>query len=312
MILGHDQTQAHLEKALAENRLHHAYLFSGLKGLGKASFAEAMLPQILGQASGPDPAQMLAAGSHPDFIRLEIEADRKTGKMRKEITREQVEELLGFLTKHAVLAQRKVVLIDAVDDLNANAANNLLKWLEEPRPNTCLLLISHRPGGLLPTIRSRCATLLFKALDQEAFGHFAQAHHLQDSEHLFALSGGVPGEALQMSDPKIGEALETLSKLIANLDRVDALKLSGQARGLMTSADMDGLVLSIRLLRYALRALAGQGADMAQARFAAEAYALTKGREALARSLNMDVVQVWASLLLDLHALARQSQAHAA
>lgn len=312
MIYGHEAHRRHMETALTSGRLHHAYLLSGPKGLGKAGFAETILPALLGRAEGPEPDALLASGAHPDFMRLEIEADPKTGKMRSEITRDQVEKLLDFLIKHAALAQRKVVLIDAADDLNVNAANNLLKWLEEPRPNTCLLLISHRPDGLLPTIRSRCATLRFKPLSEADFALFAAGAGLNGGADLWALSGGIPGEALSMARPEVKATQEALSDLVAGLERVDPLQLANLSRDLLVGTDAEGFRLSLRLLRGCLRDAAGQGENAARAQWAAEAYALTLGREARVSALNMDLVQTWTGLLLDLQDLARQGARHVA
>lgn len=318
MIFGHDLIRTQLMDAIAQDKLHHAYLLDGPRGIGKAGFAETMLPHILG---GQGAQGLLHSGAHPDFIRLEIEADPKTGKMRRDITRDQVEKLLQFLIKHTSLADRKVVLIDAADDLNVNAANNLLKWLEEPRPNTCLLLVAHRVDRLLPTIRSRCARLRFRPLDRSAFMQFAESQGqdqdqerdqalLSDPERLFTLSGGIPGQALQLSNPKVEQAKATLSKLINTSFDTDPLALARLARSLLVSPDIEGLNMSLRLLRHSLREQAGAADNPAQANFAAIAYKETLNKDSQAKSLNIDPAQVLATLLLDLRDLARQGQTH--
>ena len=308
MIVGHESQYQHMEAALRSGRLHHAYLFSGPRGLGKAGFAETLLPALLGRGEGPKPETLLASGAHPDFMRLALEADPKTGKMRSEITRDQVQRLLEFLTKHAALAQRKVVLIDSADDLNVNAANNLLKWLEEPRPRTCLLLISHRPDGLLPTIRSRCAVLRFSPLDTTAFAQFVAGVGGSEASELWALSGGVPGEALALMRPKVQAIQQNLADFVRGLDQMEPLEIANSARDLLVGADAEGFRISLRLLRGCLRVLAGCGEDPVRAQWAAQAYALTIGREEWVAALNMDLVQTWTGLLLDLHELARQGQ----
>ena len=312
MIFGHHTQYEHLKTALENDKLHHAYLFAGPRGIGKAGFAREMACEFLGQSSAGDTAQLLASGAHPDFMRLEIEADPKTGKMRNEITRTQVEQLLDFLTKHVVLAQRKVVLIDAIDDLNINAANNLLKWLEEPRAKTCLLLISHRPAHLLPTIRSRCATLRFNPLNKDDFYRAAQYLDISDPQSVFTLSGGIPGEALDLTRPEVQGVYLKIRQLIDDFKTVDPLQLANRGHEMLVSPDSDGLRLSLRLLRHSLWQQAtqeGQGEE-GLTQFSAAAYALTKGREEQVKALNMDVAHVWSRLLLDLHDLARQGQSH--
>ena len=307
MIYGHQQAQAQLERALGEGRLHQAYLLAGSQGIGKARFAKAWLPRLMG---GQEAERLLAAGAHPDFMQLEIEADPKTGKLRRDIGREQVEKLLTFLTKHPVLAERKLVLIDAADDLSPNAANNLLKWLEEPRPKTCLLLIAHRVERLLPTLRSRCARLNFRPLDAASFARFAADQGLAQVEALHRLSGGVPGQALLLSKPEVTHSRQALTALVENRFAEDPLVLARQAKSLLPTQDIAGLALCLGMLRRALRDLAGQGGEAATAPFAADAYAKTLGQEARAQRLNLDPAQVLAMVLLDLQALAGQGLRH--
>ena len=308
MIYGHDGIRAQLESALTQNRLHHAYLLDGPKGVGKAGFAASILPQIVG---GQNAENLLSSRTHPDFMRLEIQPDPKTGKMRRDITRRQIDDLLHFLTKHTSLANRKVALIDAANDLNVNAANNLLKWLEEPRPNTCLLLIAHRVDSLLPTIRSRCARLRFYTLDKASFAHFAQDHGFENTAMLHDISGGIPGRALALANTNVAEIRESFKQLLHTSFDLDSLVLSNRAKSLLISADMQGLELSLWLLRHELRSMAGQGDQIARANFAAEAYSKTLHLEHQAKSLNINPTQVLAVLLLDLQEMARQGQDHA-
>ncbi|WNW14112.1 DNA polymerase III subunit delta' [Pseudomonas sp. DTU_2021_1001937_2_SI_NGA_ILE_001] len=150
--------QAALWQQLAGRARHaHAYLLHGPAGIGKRALAERLMAHLLCQQPGAVGAcgqckacQLLAAGSHPDNFILEPEEDDKPIKV------DQVRDLVNFVVQTAQMGGRKVVLIEPVEAMNINAANALLKSLEEPSGNTVLLLVSHQPSRLLPTIKSRC------------------------------------------------------------------------------------------------------------------------------------------------------------
>ncbi|WP_263262881.1 DNA polymerase III subunit delta' [Pseudomonas entomophila] len=149
--------QAELWQQLSGRQEHaHAYLLHGPQGIGKLALAQRLMAFLLCKAPAQGPCGqcksclLLAAGSHPDnFILQPEEAD-------KAILVDQVRRLVDFVSQTAQLGGRKVVLIEPVESMNLNAANALLKSLEEPSGNTVLLLVSHQPSRLLPTIRSRC------------------------------------------------------------------------------------------------------------------------------------------------------------
>ncbi len=310
MMVGHESQRRYFERSLASGRLHQAYLFDGPRGMGKATFARTLAPSLMG---GAQASSLLASGAHPDFMEIRIEQNPNTGKPFRDIRREQIEKLLVFMTQHAALSDRKVILIDAADDLNPSAANNLLKWLEEPRPKTCIMLIAHRVDRLLPTLRSRCARLRFPPLDRDTFGQFAALHDLEEvgsGTDLFGLSGGVPGKALALTDKKVREVSQGIGVLVQDRFQADLLKLCQSAPSLLPSKDLEGLATGLRVLRHGLRTLAGKGTAKDQAYLAARAYALTHNREAQAKALNLDPVQVFTALLLDLQGLSREGRGH--
>ncbi|MBA1272769.1 DNA polymerase III subunit delta' [Stutzerimonas azotifigens] len=150
--------QAGLWQQLAGRTQHaHAYLLHGPVGIGKRALAERLAALLLCQRPAPEGAcgackscLLLAAGTHPDHYVLEPE------EVDKAIRVDQVRDLVGFVTQTAQLAGRKVILLEPAEAMNLNAANALLKSLEEPSGDTVLLLISHQPSRLLPTIKSRC------------------------------------------------------------------------------------------------------------------------------------------------------------
>ncbi|KAF0863746.1 DNA polymerase III subunit delta' [Pseudomonas sp. LD120] len=150
--------QEGLWQQLAGRTQHaHAYLLHGAAGIGKRALAERLMARLLCQRpQGLDACGhcksclLLQAGSHPDNYVLEPEEADKAIKV------DQVRELVGFVVQTAQLGGRKVVLIEPVESMNINASNALLKSLEEPSGDTVLLLVSHQPSRLLPTIKSRC------------------------------------------------------------------------------------------------------------------------------------------------------------
>ena len=150
--------QTGLWQLLAGRQEHaHAYLLHGPAGIGKRDLAERLMALLLCQRPSLEGAcgvcrgcQLLAAHSHPDHYILEPE------EADKAIRVDQVRDLVDFITQTAQMGGRKVVLLEPAEAMNLNAANALLKSLEEPAGNTVLLLVSHQPSRLLPTLRSRC------------------------------------------------------------------------------------------------------------------------------------------------------------
>ena len=198
-------------EALARGRLHHAWLLCGPEGGGKATFAYRAARRLLGAAADPgqgvlgssptDPvSRQVAVRSHPDLMVLErVGYD---GKPRKVIPVDEARRLPEFFSKAPASAPFRVAIIDAVDDMNPNAANALLKTLEEPPPRGVLFLVSHAPGGLLPTIRSRCRRLRFEPwpeADVSAFLRRRSDLNEEDALRLARMSGGAPGRALQLA-----------------------------------------------------------------------------------------------------------------
>jgi len=169
-FIGQDHAWEEWQAALESERMHHAWLLSGAKGLGKRAFARAAAAELV-RAQGkpaPDPAK------HPDILVLDhLPKDEKEARKRadgepyetkRNITVEQIREMQRRLTTRPTLGENRAIIIDPADDLEKSAVNALLKSLEEPPSGTYFLLIAHQPGRLLPTIRSRCRTLRFASL----------------------------------------------------------------------------------------------------------------------------------------------------
>lgn len=204
--------QAHLWAQFSERRQHaHAYLLHGPAGIGKRQLAELLRARLLcqspqagfacGQCKG---CLLLAAGTHPDTFTLEPEEADKAIKV------DQVRELVDFVVQTAQLGGRKVILLEPAEAMNINAANALLKSLEEPSGDTVLLLISHQPSRLLPTIKSRCVQQACPLPSEaQSLSWLAQSlPALSGEEHreLLALAAGSPLAAQRLQEQGVREA----------------------------------------------------------------------------------------------------------
>ncbi len=208
---GEGPDQAFLS-AYEKNRLHHAWLLCGPQGLGKASFAFRCARFLMGHdrdrhygALGMSPndadVRLITAGSHPDLLVLEREMGDT--KLKKNISVDAVREIGEFFSKAPSRSPYRVCIIDSVDDLNINSANALLKILEEPPHKGIIFLISHSPGRLLPTIRSRCRKLTFVPWSDVAVSDFLKRRTDIDEEsqgRLVRLAHGAPGKAISLME----------------------------------------------------------------------------------------------------------------
>ena len=247
MIVGHDEQQRAFLDAHGSGRLHHAWLLTGPAGLGKARFARAVATHVLASAAGPDvppdrlavpddhpAARYIEAGSHPDFRRIERETDDK-GKTRANIGVDQIRSLQSLFASKPSLSAARAVIIDAADDLNKAAANALLKSLEEPPAGTIFFLVSHSPGRLLPTIRSRCRTLRFQPLPiHDVAAVLATELPGADERERVALAGladGSPGRALRFA----GLDIEGLTRALDDLAAAPPPRRQGKALAIAKS-----------------------------------------------------------------------------
>jgi len=167
-VIGHQTAYHALQQAFFNNKMHPVWLLSGEKGIGKATLAYAMAREILSHKA-KDPhlvTRQIIHGSYPNFLAIERGLN-ETGKMSREINVEEARKVGTFLRQSASLPGWRVVIIDAVDEMNRTAANTLLKILEEPPTQTVFFLITHSSGQVLPTIRSRCVKLRLSPLTDE-------------------------------------------------------------------------------------------------------------------------------------------------
>jgi len=321
-LFGQEAAEAEFLDAFNTGRLHHGWLITGPRGVGKATLAwriaRFLLATPLVQEEGlfgapPPPATLDVAPDHPVLRRLlalsdpglfllrrsglgSSENDRTKafaeGRFSNDIRVHDVRELGRFIHLSAADGGRRVVIVDAADDLNTQAANAILKMLEEPPARTVLLLISHQPSGLLPTIRSRCRTLrlaplgpqdIAQALDQAGIAPEG------DPAALAELSGGSVGAAvrlLNLGGLKLYSDLVGLMESLPRLDRPRALRLAEAAatRGAEERLDLLFSLTDLMLARlaragatgHAPRAEAAPGEAALLARLAPDA---RKGRD---------------------------------
>lgn len=245
-LQGHEASEDAFEAARARGRLHHAWLLTGPEGVGKATFAYRAARRLLGAPHDPrfgilgvDPEnpvpRQIIARSHPDILVLERIGE--DGKPRKTIPVDEARRLSEFFSKSPASAPHRVAIIDAVDDLNVNAANAVLKTLEEPPPRGVLFLISHSPGRLLPTIRSRCRRLGFSPLPEAEVAAFVADRagvNGEDAIRLARMSGGAPGRAWSLASAgavAIDDAARELLRDLPQVDEALALSLADKFRG---------------------------------------------------------------------------------
>jgi DNA polymerase-3 subunit delta' len=203
-LYGQERAERALIEAFSRGRMHHGWLITGLQGVGKATLAYRFAKYLLSDTAERDPfadtlavpeeapaARQVGALAHPGLLVLRRPYDLKAKRLRTEITIEEARRLRGFLSLTADEGAWRVVVIDSADELNIPAANAVLKLLEEPPPRTVFLLLSSEPGRLLPTIRSRCRTLVLEPLGADALRRaVAQAVAASGEEVTAALPSG--------------------------------------------------------------------------------------------------------------------------
>jgi DNA polymerase III subunit delta' len=205
-IIGHDAAKVQVKTAFDSGRPHHAWLITGVSGIGKASFAYNFARYVLSQtADAQQVERWLEARAHPDLAVLERSLnDSKPRKLRAEISVDDGRRFIDFFARTSGSGGWRVGLVDAADDLNTESANALLKLVEEPPSKTLILLVCHAPGKLLRTLRSRCRKLPLSPLSEEQAANVLQALPLEPPpaagvlQTTISICGGRPGFALQL------------------------------------------------------------------------------------------------------------------
>ena len=226
ILLGHEAAERTLLDALHLGRMHHAWLITGPEGIGKATLAFRFARRLLAgrperDSLALDPAhpvfRRVAASGHADLMTIERAVDPKTKRLRGGIPVDDVRGINGFMSLTPAEGGWRAAVIDGAEDLNPNAANALLKILEEPPSRAVLLLVCAAPGRLLPTIRSRCRHLRMSPLDDAVMTRLL-ADYLPDQtqderDRLATLAEGSIGRALAIA----GAGGITIAAMVDNI-----------------------------------------------------------------------------------------------
>ncbi|MGB0498984.1 MAG: DNA polymerase III subunit delta' [Rubricella sp.] len=343
---GQAEAEATFLEAATSGRMHHAWMLTGPRGVGKATLAwRAARFLLAGSGEGglfgapttleidpEDPvSRRVAALSEPRLALLRRPWNDKTKKLRAEITVEEVRRLRSLFEMSAAGGGWRVAIVDALDEMNMNAANALLKLLEEPPAQSVFLLVCHRPGSVLPTIRSRCRELRLKPLGPDDLGPaLAQAGFDAggDARALAELTAGSVGDAVEMiaaEGPALYARLLGLVGTSPGLDRREALAIGDSLSG---RGAEERNRLAHRLIGKLLHRLARTGAlgqppaeavageagiltrlapDPGAGRAWADLSATLSPRVAHALGVNLDPAQVFLDTCLQIDATARKT-----
>ena len=232
-LIGHERAWREWRAARSGERMHHAWLLAGTRGVGKASFALRVARELVAE-----PGVVQPAGNHPDIIvltKLPASADEEKKRaegapyqVKRNITVDQVRAMQQRLTTRPTLGPRRAIIIDPADELERSASNALLKSLEEPPEGSFFLLIAHRPGSLLPTIRSRCRMLLFPRLGADEIDRILLREVPEADpamrEAAIAAAGGSPGAALDFVELDLGTMHRLMMRIVSHGDHDFALR----------------------------------------------------------------------------------------
>ena len=305
MIAGQERAVEQFASAWATRKLHHAWLLAGPKGVGKASFAKAAARRVLADAAGPPVelpgletdgdhpiVKLVEAGSHPDMRwleRIENPDAKVKGTLYRNIIVKQVRALGEFMGMTAAQSPWRVVVIDSLEDLEPAGANALLKMLEEPPANTLFFLVSHAPGRLLPTIRSRCRRLDFQALDDDAMTSvLASKTDVSPAERqkIIAMSFGSAGRALAFAELGLAKLEDAALAILRQGDPTNARRSDlAQDLGKKASAERYAAFLDLAPSLIAREARRLEGAPRERA---LDAYAKARELAAIAPRLSLD------------------------
>lgn len=277
-LVGHERPMEEFLSAARGARMPHAWLLCGPQGVGKASFAYLAARAVLSHdrpsaIAALSPAQDSEAGRlmetavHPDLYVLKRSYNEKTGKFRNDISIEQTVEMKMSFGLTSARGGWRVAIIDAIEEMNKNSVNALLKLIEEP-PEKCLfLIVCHHPGRVLDTIRSRCRQLHFNALDETALQEIVagklDAVDPNEAAAAAFLADGSAGRALALSENGGFELYREMVGVMETLPQLDVERLHGLAGRFGARAAPESFSLFCYLLagwlhRYARALSTGQ------------------------------------------------------
>lgn len=322
-LMGHEPAERTLLRTFRSGRMPHGWLITGPRGIGKATLAYRFARFVLAQRGrdfdlfGTQPDSLyvapddpifhqLASGGHPDFLSLERTTDEK-GRLRSVITVGEARRVAAFLRMTPAEGGWRVVIVDPVDDMNVNAASAILKILEEPPTSALLILVSHSPNRLLPTIRSRCCRLTLAPLPAETVGALLDHHRpdmsAADRAVVIRLAQGSIGQALDFADRGGLVLYRDVVKLLRSLPDLDVPSLHTLGDRALRAKDWSTFHTTAEFLSQWLARMIRYGAD---GRPPAE---LVPGeRELMARLLKLRALADWLELWENLTRLFAEAE----
>ena len=327
-LFGQAPAEAEFLSSFASGRLPHAWLITGPRGIGKATFAWRAARFLLatpeddgGLFGAPAPPSDLAIGrdlpvarhvralTHPGLFLLRRGWDEKRKLIKTQITIDEMRNMKGFFNLSSTDGGRRVVIIDDADEMNPNAANALLKLLEEPPPGAVLFLISHQPFRLLPTIRSRCRVLRLQPLGPDDLNRALVAAGGEVSERsapaLAELAGGSVGAAMQLTAQGGIDLYAEIVALMGTLPRMNRPRMIALCEAAAGRAGETRFDLTVTLVDLFLARLARTGTTGSPPAEAAP------GETAILQRLAPDRIaaRAWADCAQSLGNRARQGKA---
>ena len=306
-LIGHGAAERLFLEAAQAGRLAGAWLLAGPEGIGKATLAFRVARFLLAGGPGKDlfgaPGDLtvdaaepvfhrVAAAAHADLLTVERSVNQKTGRMRGEIVIDDVRRMLPFFHQSAGEGGWRIAVVDGAELMNRSAANAALKLIEEPPHRSLVLLVSHAPSRLLPTIRSRCRTVPIQALKTEQVGLLLERYRpdldAADRQPLAILAEGSPGRALRLAELGGLELFRDLIALLSRLPRLPPDEVHALADRLARPTNDMAFRTTLDLLRWWLARLVRQGAGRASAEPVVE-----EERDLIARLAALPGLERW-------------------
>ncbi len=333
-LQGHEDAERELQSAAGGGRLPHAWLITGPQGIGKATlayrFARYLFTHPPASDDGPglfgempvalpedgeglfvDPElpvfHRVAASGHGDLFTLECR-ENDNGKMSTQIRVDDVRAAIDFARKTSSEGGYKVIVVDGAEFLNRSSENAFLKILEEPPPHTVILLVSHNPGRLLPTTRSRCRTLALKPLAADIITDLMRTYRPDlapdEAAELARLSGGSIGRAMMMASADGLRIYRDIVAILAALPRIDGRAVQGFATAMAKAGADDTYRVGLDLYRWWLSRIV-----LASSRGAEGDPTLTAEERAIAaRAADTAILPIWLRRLDETESLIRSAE----
>lgn len=320
---GHDNVESQLCELISSEHLPHALIFAGPEGIGKSTMAFRMARFLLKKGIVEDSGgglfgealpvtepprsldidindqvfRMVASAGHPDLLTVEREYDEKKGRFKGAVGIDPVRRIAPFMRRTASFGGWRVAIIDDADTMTNEAQNAILKILEEPPAHALLIVVCHRPGMMIPTIRSRCRMINFTSLDIAAFSKILRLNDASlrepDILTLHAITGGSAGQALRLLEEGGLEVIYKVSGLLGQWPTWDWPQIHGLADNLSKPGQEDSYKSFTEILMWAAESLL-------KARVKQEALPASLAQEQVVSLANYYSVEVWLDIISSL------------